>query len=234
MLVSTDGNALKRARRLASNAKTSLPCISCFAYGSRCKQGRPCSRCTKLSKVCLPTKVLTDFSEKRFAETETEFAFAVPMPYNRGDGISRPVAISRPSDLLSARHRCSESALTEPGVAGSFLRNTGYLEMRAEKEKILSWVATVEASANGGVEALQESMCNRTLLNEGVEGSMCFRTAQSRLSIGRIISSTTAVALVGLHAEAERISVRNLVHDEDSEPAASVGHCEEGSQNRWP
>ena len=234
MLVSTDGKALKRARRLASNAKTSLPCISCFAYGSRCKQGRPCSRCTKLSKVCLPTKVLTDFGEKQFSETETESAFALPMPYNRGDGISRPVAISRPSDLLSAQHRCSESALTEPGVAGSFLRNTGYLEMRAEREKTPSWVATVEASANRGVEALQESMCIRTPSNEVVEGSLCFRTTQSRVSICTIIPSSTTVALVGSHSEAERISVRNLVHDEDSEPAASVDHCEEGSQNRWP
>ena len=44
---------LRRARRSAIRAKTSMPCVSCLAYGHRCSQVRPCSRCIKLSKECL-------------------------------------------------------------------------------------------------------------------------------------------------------------------------------------
>ena len=47
------GSELRRARRSAIRAKTSLPCISCLAFGNRCSQVRPCSRCVKKIKECL-------------------------------------------------------------------------------------------------------------------------------------------------------------------------------------
>lgn len=44
---------LKKARRIALSAKTFTPCVSCIAYRSRCNAARPCSRCCKLSKLCV-------------------------------------------------------------------------------------------------------------------------------------------------------------------------------------
>ena len=51
--LSAMGNELRRARRSAIRAKTSMPCVSCLAYGNRCSQVRPCSRCVKRIKECL-------------------------------------------------------------------------------------------------------------------------------------------------------------------------------------
>ena len=51
--MSTMTKELRRARRSAIRAKTSMPCVSCLAYGHRCSQVRPCSRCIKLSRECL-------------------------------------------------------------------------------------------------------------------------------------------------------------------------------------
>ena len=49
-----DADALRRARRSAIKAKTFMPCSTCVVYGNRCNQGRPCTRCTKLSRECSP------------------------------------------------------------------------------------------------------------------------------------------------------------------------------------
>jgi hypothetical protein len=45
--------SVQKVRRLAVSAKTYIPCVACIAYGSRCSELRPCSRCTKISKPCI-------------------------------------------------------------------------------------------------------------------------------------------------------------------------------------
>ena len=46
--------AIRKARRYALKARTAAHCAACLAYGNRCSNYRPCARCTKLSRECVP------------------------------------------------------------------------------------------------------------------------------------------------------------------------------------
>ena len=49
--------AIRKARRCAMKARTTAHCVACRAYGNRCSDSRPCSRCKKLSRECVPLNV---------------------------------------------------------------------------------------------------------------------------------------------------------------------------------
>ena len=52
--------ALRKVRQSAIKAKTAISCVSCLAYGNRCSASRPCSRCIKSTKRCLPALETTN------------------------------------------------------------------------------------------------------------------------------------------------------------------------------
>jgi hypothetical protein len=45
-------NKIQQAKRLAMRSKCWSPCVSCKAYGHRCSQSRPCTRCVKSGRQC--------------------------------------------------------------------------------------------------------------------------------------------------------------------------------------
>lgn len=50
----TSSQEVKKARLSAEKAKTFRPCVACKSYGNRCNESRPCTRCIKLSRICVP------------------------------------------------------------------------------------------------------------------------------------------------------------------------------------
>ena len=73
---------LRKARRMAQRAKTYSPCVACLAYGKRCSDTRPCSRCIKLSNPCIRAAKVSN----RNRESDHE-------------GIERPIA--QPGNVLA-------------------------------------------------------------------------------------------------------------------------------------
>ena len=122
------GSELRRARRSAIRAKTSLPCISCLAFGNRCSQVRPCSRCVKKIKECLwsasqnfwhPMIGPIDPYQKYFLSfssnnrTYIEIATSAPLGaygFSIGQNLSSPATGAGNSQAISAETKAISSA----------------------------------------------------------------------------------------------------------------------------
>jgi hypothetical protein len=77
--------ALGKARRSAIKAKTFVPCVPCLAYGRKCNESRPCSRCSRDPGSCTPVYGTKSIRTK-------------PVPENSVERVDRPV--TKTSKLL--------------------------------------------------------------------------------------------------------------------------------------
>jgi hypothetical protein len=77
--------ALGKARRSAIKAKTFVPCVPCLAYGRKCNESRPCSRCSRDPGSCTPVYGTTSIRTK-------------PVPGTSVERVDRPV--TKTSNLL--------------------------------------------------------------------------------------------------------------------------------------
>ena len=196
-MISTDSNALRRARRSAFKAKTSLPCVSCLAYGGRCKQGRPCSRCTKLSKACVPTvpKKTMGLVElnKNYSQTNNQI----------------PLSIS--SQHVTYSDESLRPSITETSHSpwpASYLGAAGISDARNQDGRQRWHLATASSSSEEEFMALVDAMLEASG-EDYIAGSA-----------GKAFAGGEPVSRASELTTAERISVRQLVHCDESDISA--------------
>ena len=185
-MISTDSNALRRARRSAFKAKTSLPCVSCLAYGGRCKQGRPCSRCTKLSKACVPT--VSDDLDQKYSLICDRFPLSIS---------SQHIALSEENlqpIVPAIFHRASSL-----GAAGIY-------DARDQDRKQRWCVGNASSSSNEKFMALVDTILEASGQN------------YANSTASEAFAGVAPVSDARRFSTAERISVRQLVHCDESEP----------------
>ena len=66
-------NKIQQAKRLAMRSRCWSPCVSCKAYGNKCSQSRPCTRCVKSGRQCTKLDVaLSETDSLQMAATIAE------------------------------------------------------------------------------------------------------------------------------------------------------------------
>ena len=223
-MISTDSDAVKKARRSAFKAKTSLPCVSCLAYGSRCKQGRPCSRCTKLSKECVPAVSSVDKSmgsndyRANYVQANEEIMTHNPSSFREPSWSS--AAIIGPSQVANAQmYLPVVDTMRTFAMASSTTPSSAWPAVFHGHENIFSTIITsgnphswVATSASRIATRPTDATVNATLDNS----KAIFSAAGG--SGGEVMASVGLSFETGLSA-AERIRVHQLVHkDSEVEP----------------